>query len=131
MKKSDITEEVIRLSKEIAGYWRMEIYEGCWIIAFDELIRFHPVHMRLDGIGLKFLNGACDRNWFPIPSISDCLAKLKEMGYMLKIKSYAKEWLVELYEMDENEQVIYLDIGRDSLHLALLSALLDVVQDEK
>ena len=47
---------------------------------------------------------------------------------MLEIKSYAKEWLVELHAMDGNTQVIELDRARDSLPEALLSALLEVLK---
>ena len=32
MNQQQITDEVKRLAKKIVEYWRVEIYEGCWVL---------------------------------------------------------------------------------------------------
>jgi len=91
MKQSDITPEAIRLSKEIAKYWRMEIYEGCWF--WDAEVGY-----------LFMVHEVFDSTWvddeYPIPSISDCLEKL---GNCADIKVVHEALLSALLEVVKHE----------------------------
>lgn len=128
MKRSDITPEIIRLSKEIAKYWRMEIYEGCWVRVANKT-------RMVIGVQDEFYYTQDSFNWghpqwtikagFPIPSISDCLEKLMELG----IDSY--EWVAlknGRWEVFTYENDVCVHRKASSFHEALLSALLEVLR---
>lgn len=118
MKRSDITPKIIELSKEIAKYWKMEIYEGCWIYVAHEMFL------------IKIPSIIKERNWnfIPIPSIADCLRKLRKLeqeGTIQKGKTKHDE--------ATNPLLDYI-LGMTSLtelHEVLLFALLEVLKKEK
>lgn len=112
MKKSDITKEVIRLSKEIAEVWRMEIYKGCWIITPKRLLYLVTNDHELDWMSKEGYIHT------PIPDIADCLRKLREYAEDCKweIREFIFEWLDGKSPISE-------------LHELLLSALLEVLKD--
>ena len=118
MREKDITKEVIRLSKEIAEHWRMEIYEGCWFVS------------GLDGQPILYKDILYDPDYkkpdIPIPSISDCLEKIRELGYCMRLEDQP-----DFYEFGIWDDVEYAPIatGADqNLHQCILSALLEVVK---
>ena len=76
MRKEEITQEIIEKAKELAEYWRMEIYEGCWV--YDKLD--NVLDLVFGGRKYWFDRGFLKTETFiPIPSISDCLEKLREL----------------------------------------------------
>lgn len=113
MRESDITPEVIELAKEIAEIWRMEIYVGCWIIHKDGGIP------HLVSTGVQFYE---NEHQISIPSISDCLEKLRELDIEPDISIDANGNTYLKYD-DPLKMYLY-----DSCHEALLSALLEVLK---
>lgn len=144
MKQSDITPEVIRLSKELAEHWRMEIYEGCWIArgmgrdlsgeyyykAYQVTWLLHKGFQIIDTVhGLQ----EAPIKYIPIPSISDCLKKLREFS----------DYWRKLEEVEGNTEVTHLvthflcgygftktQLALQELHKDLLSALLEVLKEQ-
>ena len=110
MKESDITPEVIKLSKEITRFWMMVSYEGGWV--------YYPALKKL--MLYKTYQGRVE-TWFPIPSISDCLEKLRE-----KYKLLPQNWKDDLDEGFYNVLNYYISISK--FHEWLLSALLEVLK---
>lgn len=146
MKESDITDEVIRLSKEIAKYWRMNPDKGSFVrIVTDEgEDRTHLVECaaydKKEINDCFWLENGTDIEindrwviWFPIPSISDCLEKLRELvsGTHVVFVEYPKEGdcSVTFYCPDADmDEYIYL---AKTPHEALLSALLEVLKERE
>ena len=143
MKQSDITPGVIELSKELAEHWRMEIYRGCWIICKDtnrpylievvEEWENKDISYDLsegDGITTEPISSFkehIDEFFIPIPSISDCLDKLRELGFKVRISEIRSDrpHVCKLYDLDGFSVATFT---RNSTHEALLSALLEVVK---
>jgi len=129
MKEQDITPKVIELAKEIARHWRMEIYRGCWILTPDEFLLFEPRDMFLDGVALRFTNGNYSKEWFSVPSISDCLEKLREHANE-NITIFIDTSMIWFVTLDMHTQKKKTNQSK-SLHEALLFALLEVLKVEK
>jgi hypothetical protein len=127
MKKSDITQPVIDKCKQIAEYWRMEIYEGCWYVDID-LVRLWQ---------LKEIP-SFPSEVFSIPSISDCLEKLREgrwIAFHVYWGIFAKKFVVEIQHYPPTGTTSMIikkhQHTSESLHEALLSALLEVLKEAK
>ena len=130
MKESDITPEVIAKAKEIAEIWRMEIYEGCWVLhgglvklVYQKLGQFISViigHQKGE-----FLSG----DLIPIPSILDCLKKLDnsppEIGIHYSGEKYRVNISFDVWGFSEYPRSV--STTSNTLHQALLSALLKVL----
>ena len=143
MKQSDITERIIELSREIAKYWRMEIYEGCWI--YDEveerLVLFgKDTQLILNGKLLTYslliksdttkeLAQVTSGKFFPIPSISDALGKLRELDWCIEM-TYICEPKIELNYVKGGERFKQIKAEGNTLHETLLSALLKMMKGE-
>jgi len=136
MKESDITTPVIDKCKQLAEHWRMEIYEGCWVSVEHmgstlELI-IGSDKPRADGKDNRdlFSGGNC----IPIPTFSDCLDKLRELGCPLEIKPIkVQKWKWRLtwgepYKIKKPWGGITNCKDISALHEALLSALLEVLK---
>ncbi len=128
MKKPDITQPVIDKCKQIAEYWRMEIYEGSWILEAWHgmaLVKWSPYLVSDISLMPHRKNER-----IPIPSISDCLEKLRELNDIhFTIDSDARGWAVAIvhpFHPKFNAEIH--DFEGDTLHEALLSALLAVLK---
>lgn len=141
MRKSDITDEVKRLSKEIAEYWRMEIYEGCWIrvgnktrLILNIVEEYFFTNDYYPGGNPQFKK----KSGFPIPSISDCERKLVEMGYEsmnLQRRPFKNPWMADIWDkeshdLEANTIKRWEDKGK-TLHEICLSVLLKVLTWEE
>ena len=134
MKESDITQPVIEKCKEIAKHWRMEIYVGCWICLIQikrgkkkfnpELVDGKIFWIDKDTRQLYWgsFGEIHKKEYIPIPSISDCLEKLRELEVEPDISIDANGSTYLQYD-DPLKMYLY-----DSCHEALLSALLEVVK---
>lgn len=142
MKEKDITKEVIKLSKEIADSWRVEIEKFGWFS-----LNCDPSPFNLDNYTF-WKEGECiyqsthdlldpnqvtiytKREWFPIPSISDCLEKLRELGWRNYQFSFAEDGKIEMHILHipftfrAEEEIIVQGTPLE----ALLSALLKVLR---
>ena len=131
MNQQQITDEVKRLAKEIAKYWRMEIYKGCWVKIGGKIQLVSNCNNNYFYTGCNYVKNQWTNrkgSGIPIPSISDCLEKLRE----LKLRYIFHAWgldkiLVSLID-DEKGCVIVDQVEAPTLHEALLSALLEVVK---
>ena len=121
MKKSDITPEIIEKSKEFAKYGEPELYVGCWI--WEErtglsLISDNPQN---------YLNP----NNIPIPSISDCLEKLRELSISIHLSDTARVNIEDVEYFNGSYVVRGINFKKywflNNPHEALLSALLEVL----
>jgi len=139
MKKQDITPEIINLAKRIAEYWKMEIYEGCWIQnnygkpCLELVTKTHLKSYLIESV-------TPEKHWFPIPSISDVLLKLDELNMIIYNLGQLEQgvdyrylsdiWIVVIRKRyrDKSSEV---EIKAPSLHEALLTALLGVLEKEK
>jgi len=135
MKEQEITPKVIELAKEIARHWRMEIYEGCWIVWNDNVI-----NLVTDEHTLKFLLRTESRilHYVPIPSISDCLEKLRELGYEsmnLQRRPFRSSWMINIWDKEShNLEVDTIKRWRnkgETLHEVLFSVLLEALKEEE
>jgi len=138
MKKQSITKEVIRLARKIAEYWRMEIYEGCWVYIRKKLRIIRNVYLDL---GYYFTGR--DEQWtiksgLPIPTISDCEQKLVELGYEfmnLMRRPFKDPWMVKVWDAESHDldadTIKRWDNKGETLHEALLSTLLEVLKNER
>ena len=113
MREKDITPEVIRLSKAIAELWRMKIYVGCWVITLREVVYLIKSESEIEWIEE-------DHGGIPIPSISDCLEKLKELD-----SEWRTHQLVAVFDGLLTYDIMTIQI----FHEALLSALLEVLRN--
>jgi len=125
MKKSDITQPIIDKCKQLAEHWRMEIYVGCWIVTNfgTKLIIKHPTeipHFRNRG------------DFTPIPSIWDCLEKLRELGFkaIIHFDYPGDEPMVDAFWFRAIPPLLKSHKKSPSFHEALLSALLEVLTNE-
>lgn len=168
MKKQDITPKVIKLAKKIANHWRMEIYEGCWFAVVSSkkddwegidaktyekpLIylamnlnvgRYYGYADPFGGCGNVFSedphNYCLPNEWYPIPSILDCLEKLRGLLF------YGGLWMCGDYVEARFKKTIInkddKDVGKiiyisPRMHLksplvVLFSALLEALKEEK
>lgn len=157
MKESDITPEIIAKAKEIAEHWRMEIYEGCYFAVesskkddwegIDAKIFTPPeIYMTKNIGGGRYYGYASPENgcgsvfsedphdyclpdkWFPIPSISDCLEKLREFAEE-NIQIFIDAsliWFVTINAFSKKSKVT----ESKNLHEALLTALLSVLKEQ-
>ena len=132
MNKKHITPEIIELSKKIAEYWRMEIYKGCWVInkkgVYGVVILSQgdavAVHAEADYVRYEEWN--LKKKVTPIPSISDCLEKLRERPGFMSGYYKKKDFDNSLLNIFKN----YIK-GRfivEEVHYWLLSALLRVLE---
>ena len=144
MRKSDIIEKVIELSKKIAEHWRMEIYVGGWICLIQikrgkqkfnpELVDGKIFWIDKDTRQLYWgsFGEIHKKEYIPIPSISDCLALLTPrfneiaLDYSVDNVIDEKHWYVGCVK--KGEYVPHIEMSNESLHLALLSALLEAVE---
>ena len=136
MKQSDITPKIIELSKQIAEYWKMEIYEGCWVnISRDDTQKI-VLATKVNCLGFywrspdmnDFRFFACPED-FPIPSISDALEKLRELDWCIEM-TYICEPKIELNYVKGGERFKQIKAEGNTLHEALLSALLEVLKND-
>ena len=137
MKKQSITKEVIRLARKIAEYWRMEIYEGCWVLRRGE-VPDNPVLVDKEIINLLNDVGYGDEDITIIPSISDCEQKLVELGYEfmnLMRRPFKDPWMVKVWDAESHDldadTIKRWDNKGETLHEALLSTLLEVLKNER
>ena len=133
MNKKHIMPEIIELSKELANYWRMPIYEGCWVCVIQVKKGGEKFNRKLiDGktfwidkdtrqLYCWSLGKIHENDYFPIPSISDCISKLIELD---------PEWRTAAIVANFHG-VLMGNIPLDEWHLALLSVLLEVLKEEK
>jgi len=121
MKKQDITPKIINLAKRIAKYWRMEIYEGCWL--------FDVQNQRLTLAQISSQADAKELGFIPIPSISDCLKKLRELELRYIFHKYNLR-KVSVSIIDNKARTILFQSRKNFpiLHEALLNALLNVLK---
>ena len=131
MKQSNISPKIIELSKKISKYFRMEIYEGCWV--WDEY--GDPQIKLLTQDEMAYLRTwSNEKYWFPIPSISDVLKKLDDLGFMWNFQRTDKgdyqfhiyplpTWVVPRYRKNYFET-------KDK-HETVLLALLEVLRKKE
>ena len=112
MKESDITQPVIDKCKQISEHWRMEIYVGCWIICS---------YLKMDVVVLHHGVSIYKGELIPIPSISDCLEKLRELRALSAFGGGATK-AITAFLMGQ--------ITITKLHESLLSALLEVLKND-
>lgn len=133
MKESDITSEIIVKAKEIVKYWRMEIYEGCWVVNQSKTWREvssikKEAVIRDEGAVLIYTKSQI-RNYelaVPIPSISDCLEKLRELEVGVALQDHL--FLMYAVGTWDSETSKFKPTADASTPLeALLSALLEVL----
>ena len=148
MKESDITERIKELAREIAKYWRMEIYVGTWVCyvdvnggrIIDIAVSVVPDEKDSDGVAFWVNNGYSNDEmdgYFGIPSIEDCLEKLRGLGAIFRL-SYQKDLMkknMEITDYFDGEHTVKEIFFRgywflNNPHEALLSALLEVVKGE-
>ena len=142
MKQSDITPEIIALSKRIAEKWRMGVHKGSW---WQRTAENYPDELILipDEGSAELFNDISKHerlhhHGFPIPSISDCLEKLMEFNFNAydwssrickKRKLSLTIFRDNFYECDDGELVNhFLEFEGTTLHEALLEALLTVLE---
>ena len=136
MRKSDVSQPVIDKCRELAEHWRMGIYEGCWVaraisgdLSGTREYKIYQVTWLLHK-GFQVINtthGLEDMpiEYYPIPSISDVLSKLKEMKILdIELIQEGDFWTVWFFSDEEHPK------GKtcNTLHEALLSALLEILK---
>jgi len=131
MKRENITPKIIELAREIAEYWRMEIYVGCWIldggmIKLVFLKRGQFIYVIVGEEKRMTVSG----NVIPIPSISDCLEKLRELKLRYIFHAWELDEILVSLISDEDSTVIIDQLKSDNLYEALLSALLEVLKEK-
>ena len=131
MNKKHITPKAIELSKEIAEYWRMEIYKGCWVCVIQvkkggekfnrKLIDGKTYWIDKDTQQLYWgsFGKIHENDYFPIPSISDVLKKLS--GITTSIEKELLRLVTNLWRGYHTNIIEF--------HKALLSALLEVLKN--
>ncbi len=136
MEESQITPEVIKLSKQIVEHWRIEIYGGCWLTK-DSKSALKTLALvtgtdkwRIYFYELNWGNTSNHKNkmdeWFPIPSISDCLEKLRERSEFMPDYYNKKHFDRSLLNIFKN--YIKGEFTVEKVHYWLLSALLEVLK---
>lgn len=147
MKESDITSEIIVKAKEIASLWRAEIYVGMGVAIFNastSMLTEVGIIMELDKKDERIWVGKESKeSWYywnnleggwliPIPSISDCLEKLIELGFKVDIETQAlnqkKHWGVKTWGHYSKKARWFYSKG---LLEALLSALLEALEKQE
>lgn len=151
MKESDITPEVIKLSKEIAKLWKLEIYRGCWYHnSRDGKLHCWGGSFSIPSEELEFnLQEMLPKDKpeplriTPIPSISDCVEKLRKLGWFIwqiwergKEPKELSDWVIQITKAIESGEYVFgyrmkehcKLIEASTLHKALLSALLEVLK---
>jgi len=130
MKEQDITPKVIELARKITKHWRMEIYEGCWVF-----LRWPTPFLVRDEHSVEW---AIEQNAIPIPSISDCLEKLLELGYEsmnLQRRPLQFPWMTDIWDKESHDleaDTIKRWRNKDeTLHEVLFSVLLKALKEEK
>ena len=134
MKEQNIIPRVEELAGEIAKYWRMPIYKGCWIKIGGKIQLVSNCNNNYFYTGCNYVKNQWTNrkgSGIPIPSISDCLEKLRE----LKLRYIFHAWelddiLVSLID-DEKGDVIVDQMKATALHESLLSAVLAVLEEGK
>jgi len=131
MKQQTITPKIIELAKKIVELWPMPIYEGCWIAkaiygdlsgnrdykACQVTWLLHKGFQVIDTTrGLEDM----PIKYFPIPDIGDCLEKLKGLD---------SEWRTHQLVAVFDGLLTYDTMTTQIFHEALLSALLEVLED--
>jgi len=144
MKKLDITTPIIDKCKKLSQFWRMEIYEGCWgilpddnkIFLITEKIKgmshngFRAIYPTLPSFGKITLVAS---EYIPIPSISDCLERLRELGWRNYQFSIAENGKIEMhiihvpFTFKKEDEIIVQGTPLE----ALLSALIKVMKEIK
>ena len=122
MNQQQITDEVKRLAKRIAEYWRMEIVMGVWFYdTFLKTSRCCQVDSLLPA-----------RERIPIPDIGDCLEKLRELGGWWNIIVDINSGK-EVFEWGNKKQGLGSIPYKDDsdFYFLLLSALLAVLKEGK
>ena len=135
MRKADITTPIIEKCEQLAKHWRMEIYEGCWVeVTIGRKTVCHTVgYIGEDALyrvntGLALFHVARADELLPIPSISDCLEKLRELNWYPEMAWITEPRVrIDYLCSGKSSQVIQIKQG-DTLHEALLSALLEAVK---
>jgi len=123
VKESDIMQPIIDKCREIAKYWRMELYEGCWIRVANK------TRLVISIIGEYFFTNESytlgnpqfkTKSGFPILSIYDCLEKIYNsscpFGTFITLEKRFKDWSSAVITTKE-------------LHETLLSVLLEVLRE--
>ena len=133
MKQSNITPKIIELSKQIAEHWRMKFYIGCWIEDdMKNLALIEKIERDISTAGYRDSN-----RWFsvdnpditPIPSIEDCLERLREQGLYIRL-IVAIEGKVSVGKIGQQPFFETEVIWENEIHEALLTALLEVLKGE-
>ena len=125
MRKEEITDKLIELSRKIAKYWRMNIYEGCWYL-YQDINGEHPILCNIIH-GNQSHYRAFMEYCVPIPTISDALRKLGELeGDSFAIVKDADGWYFEWGPRPN----AYTE-NHNTLYEALLTALLQVLESRE
>jgi hypothetical protein len=141
MKESEITPEIIQLSKEVAEYWRMEIEPGhwvylecpdtdtvLWLVGATDI--FKERELELESHGTRECAYIMPEEATLIPSISDCLEKLEGLFGIIQIAiNYPKKGGAVIV-FDDDCEGMHGFFG-DTLHEALLSTLLEILKQNK
>jgi len=140
VKESDITPKIIEKSKELAEYWRMELAYGSWVAVHFSKLGLAP--LLFDGewsSGVpsdslyheKTMELFQKDKWFPIPSISDCLEKLRELSISIHLSDTARVNIEDVEYFNGSYVVRGIKFRKywflNNPHEALLSALLEVL----
>ena len=136
MKEQNITLKIKELAREIAEYWRMPIYEGCWAHLPDKWNKrdFENLVLVQNKESVRNIKREMRRkesyhHWIPIPDIGDCLEKLRErQGFM---PEYYKKKDFNRSLMNIFKNYIEGQFTVEEAHYWLLSALLAVLKEPK
>ena len=135
MNQQQITDEVKRLAKEIAKYWRMEIYKGCWVKIGGKIQLVSNCNNNYFYTGCNYVKNQWTNrkgSGIPIPDIGDCLEKLRELGGWWNIIVDINSGK-EVFEWGNKKQGLGSIPYKDDsdFYFLLLSALLAVLKEGK
>jgi len=146
MKQQDITPKIIELAKAIAELWRMPIYVGCWMMVKGDdnwkithkvdtggftLILFDS-HWKLESGALYHTDlPNAYREFFLIPDIGDCERKLLRLGFTYRTDRLLSCVVIQLYDPEDEGKPYGKEMQGVNTHEALLSALLEVLKEQK
>ena len=110
------TDVEISLCREIAAIWRKPIGAGDWVVELDGLAH------------LVTLDSAENDSDIPLLALSDCLDKLREMGWLLDSAVETTDLFSVRFWKPSEKPLIAIDA---TLREAALRALLEALRREK
>jgi len=143
MKEQNITLKIKELAREIAEYWRMPIYEGCWAHLPDKWNKrdFENLVLVQNKESVRNIKREMRRkesyhHWIPIPDIGDCEQKLVELGYEsmnLTRRAFQNPWAIKVWDYEshdlDTDTIKASEKTGKSLHEIALSALLAALKE--